>query len=128
MHIWHHAKTVPSTFSGGVNFAISFVFWDYIFRTAHIPKEGRDIELGFEAEEALPQDIGRQLIWPLKQQRLIIKSSYNSRFGWGNGHLQTIVPALFRSPKVIYQRNTYRTNDNDELSLDWIKKNKKSVW
>lgn len=56
---------------------------------------------------------------------MIIKSSYNSRFGWGNGHLQTIVPALLRSPKVTYHRNTYRTNDNDELSLDWIKKNKK---
>ena len=70
MHIWHHAKTVPSAFSGGVNFAISFSFWDYIFRTAHIPKEGRDIELGFEGEEALPQDIGRQLIWPLKQQKI----------------------------------------------------------
>jgi sterol desaturase/sphingolipid hydroxylase (fatty acid hydroxylase superfamily) len=34
----------------GVNFGISLSVWDYIFKTNYIPKDGRDIELGFNDE------------------------------------------------------------------------------
>jgi sterol desaturase/sphingolipid hydroxylase (fatty acid hydroxylase superfamily) len=35
--------------------------WDYLFGTAVIPSEGRDIELGFDGDEAFPQTFVGQL-------------------------------------------------------------------
>ncbi|MFZ6051451.1 sterol desaturase family protein [Halocola ammonii] len=60
MHIWHHAKKMPNKY--GVNFGISLSIWDYLFGTAHIPSDGRDIEIGFEGEEKFPKTLGGQLI------------------------------------------------------------------
>jgi len=61
MHIWHHAKELP--FKNGINFGISLSLWDYLFKTAYIPKSGRDIELGFEGVEKFPKDfIGQETI------------------------------------------------------------------
>src|SRR5262249_20722562 len=34
MHRWHHAGEIVN-----VNFATKFAFWDWIFGTAHLPKE-----------------------------------------------------------------------------------------
>ena len=52
MHIWHHSKKIPN--KTGMNFGISLSIWDYIFKTNYIPKNGRDIELGFENDERFP--------------------------------------------------------------------------
>jgi sterol desaturase/sphingolipid hydroxylase (fatty acid hydroxylase superfamily) len=61
MHVWHHAKNIPNAY--GVNFGLTLSVWDYIFRTAYIPHDGRDIELGFEGDEAFARDfIGQSLL------------------------------------------------------------------
>jgi sterol desaturase/sphingolipid hydroxylase (fatty acid hydroxylase superfamily) len=64
MHIWHHSKKMPNKY--GVNFGISLSIWDYLFKTNYIPKDGRDIELGFEGEQTFPKDFIKQEIYPLK--------------------------------------------------------------
>ena len=69
MHIWHHAKELPEN-SYGVNFGISLSIWDYIFKTDHLPHDGRDIELGFEEDEKFPKSFVRQAIYPAKSKSL----------------------------------------------------------
>jgi sterol desaturase/sphingolipid hydroxylase (fatty acid hydroxylase superfamily) len=65
MHIWHHAKHLPlDTHRYGVNFGLTFSFWDYLFGTDYIPHTGRDIELGFEADESFPEDFVHQQLFP----------------------------------------------------------------
>lgn len=61
MHIWHHAHDLPKDKRYGVNFGISLAIWDYIFDTAHIPHDGRDIQLGFPGVESFPQTFGKQI-------------------------------------------------------------------
>lgn len=52
---------------------------------------------------------------------LIKNSSYQSPFFLFNGHLQTIIPFLFRRVNgVSLQRETIYTEDGDFLDLDWI--------
>lgn len=55
MHIWHHAKAWPHEFPYGINFGLSLSVWDYLFKTAVIPHDGRDIELGFPDSEHFPK-------------------------------------------------------------------------
>jgi hypothetical protein len=38
--------------------------WDYIFKTNYIPKDGRDIELGFNDENEFPHDFIKQEFIP----------------------------------------------------------------
>lgn len=66
MHIWHHAKQLPENHQYGVNFGISLSLWDYLFKTSHVPHDGRDIELGFEGDEEFPKDFIKQTIYPAK--------------------------------------------------------------
>ncbi len=54
MHIWHHAKDLPEGRPYGMNFGLTLSLWDYLFGTAHIPEDGRDIELGFPGVEQFP--------------------------------------------------------------------------
>ena len=65
MHIWHHSKKLPNKY--GVNFGISLSLWDYLFKTSHVPSDGRDIELGFHGEKDFPKDFIQQEIYPLKK-------------------------------------------------------------
>ncbi len=69
MHIWHHAKELPSEFRLGANFGISLSIWDYLFNTNHIPYDGRDIELGFDGDENFPKDFVHQEIYPLGKSK-----------------------------------------------------------
>lgn len=62
MHIWHHAKELPQGYDYGVNFGITLSVWDYIFKTAKIPYDGRDIELGFEGDETYPDGFVSQSV------------------------------------------------------------------
>ncbi|WP_026461290.1 sterol desaturase family protein [Adhaeribacter aquaticus] len=62
MHIWHHAKHMPHRY--GANYGISLSIWDYIFRTAYLPEDGRDIELGFEEVENYPNTFKEQQLHP----------------------------------------------------------------
>lgn len=65
MHIWHHAKKLPEGIYG-VNYGISLSLWDYLFKTAYIPSDGRNAELGFENSENYPNGFIAQMIQPLK--------------------------------------------------------------
>ena len=55
MHIWHHAKDLPEGRPYGMNYGLTLSLWDYLFGTAHIPHDGRDIELGFPGVEEFPE-------------------------------------------------------------------------
>ena len=60
MHIWHHSYDLPEERSFGVNFGLSLAIWDYIFGTAFIPRDGRDIRLGFPGIESFPDNFIQQ--------------------------------------------------------------------
>ena len=62
LHIWHHAKHSPNRF--GQNFALTLSLWDYLFGTIYAPHDGRDIELGFEGDEAFPTNFLAQIQLP----------------------------------------------------------------
>ena len=66
MHIWHHAKELPDNVKYGVNFGLTLSLWDYLFKTHYIPRNGRDIELGFEGDETFPKNFLGQTIYPIK--------------------------------------------------------------
>ena len=59
------AKELPRG-THGVNFGISLSIWDYIFKTAYIPKDGRDIELGFAGDSNYPKSFIKQSASPFK--------------------------------------------------------------
>ncbi|VXA92991.1 Sterol desaturase [Flavobacterium sp. 9AF] len=64
MHIWHHSKEMPRKY--GANFGISLSVWDYLFKSNYIPRDGKDIELGFENDEEFPKDFIKQEAYPLE--------------------------------------------------------------
>lgn len=68
MHIWHHAKDLPKQHPYGMNFGISLSIWDYLFKTAYVPYSGRDIELGFEGDENFPDQLSKQIIYPISKK------------------------------------------------------------
>ncbi|MBK8490372.1 MAG: sterol desaturase family protein [Saprospirales bacterium] len=67
MHIWHHAYEIPENRRYGINFGITLALWDYIFGTAVIPYEGRDIRLGFPGVEEFPEDFVHQSAYGFKK-------------------------------------------------------------
>lgn len=69
MHIWHHAKELPESHPYGMNFGISLSLWDYLFGTAYVPSDGRDIELGFSNDESYPETFVEQVIEPFKPEK-----------------------------------------------------------
>lgn len=66
MHVWHHDRDeVP--IPPGVNFAINFSVWDWIFGTAWLPDTDRQPQrLGYEGVESLPPDPVRQALHPIR--------------------------------------------------------------
>ncbi len=68
MHIWHHAKEIPEG-KNGVNYGISLSLWDYIFGTAYIPKDGKDIELGFPKDKDFPTSFMQQMSNPFSKKK-----------------------------------------------------------
>ena len=68
MHIWHHAKELPGD-RYGVNFGLSLSLWDYLFGTAYLPVNGRDIKLGFKGVENYPNKFTDQMLEPFKQRK-----------------------------------------------------------
>ena len=67
MHIWHHAHDLPEDRRTGVNFGLSLAIWDFIFKTAYMPADGRDIKLGFPGVEGFPESFGKQVVHGLKK-------------------------------------------------------------
>jgi len=69
MHIWHHSKEIPGGHRYGVNYGLTLSIWDYLFRTASIPKDGRDIELGFPGVESFPQGFVKQNLYGFRKRK-----------------------------------------------------------
>jgi sterol desaturase/sphingolipid hydroxylase (fatty acid hydroxylase superfamily) len=70
MHIWHHAKDLPEEHKYGANFGISLSIWDYIFRTNYIPKDGRDIKLGFPMLDKFPKTFIGQMFYGFGNEKV----------------------------------------------------------
>lgn len=60
MHIWHHSYDLPKGREYGINFGLTLACWDWIFGTAVMPHEGRDIRLGFPGIEQFPDSFIEQ--------------------------------------------------------------------
>ncbi len=69
MHIWHHAESIPQNYRYGINFGISLSLWDYLFKTAYLKENGRDIKLGFKGMNLFPQNFLSQAIYPLNKKK-----------------------------------------------------------
>jgi sterol desaturase/sphingolipid hydroxylase (fatty acid hydroxylase superfamily) len=67
MHIWHHAKKIPGSNRYGVNYGISLSIWDYLFKTAWVKEDGRDITLGFNKMALFPATFLSQFVYPFKK-------------------------------------------------------------
>ena len=65
MHIWHHVYDLPDDRQMGINFGITLAIWDYIFGTALIPHNGRDIRLGFPGINKFPKTFLSQSVYGL---------------------------------------------------------------
>ena len=63
MHLWHHDRSDE----GGVakHFGIVLSCWDWIFRTAHWPRERGPDLLGYPDDADMPRSLWRQLVFPL---------------------------------------------------------------
>ena len=68
MHIWHHSKQFPKDRPYGMNYGLSLSIWDYLFGTAYIPKNGKEIEIGFIGDEEFPEDFKNQMLFPFKKR------------------------------------------------------------
>lgn len=67
MHIWHHARKIPQGQRFGCNYGLSLSIWDYLFKTASIPRDGRDEELGFDGDEKFPKGFSGQILYGFKK-------------------------------------------------------------
>lgn len=67
MHTWHHALDWPDHYPYGVNFGISLSIWDFLFRTAHLTKDPKGIDLGFKGEERFPKSFFDQLVYGFRR-------------------------------------------------------------
>jgi sterol desaturase/sphingolipid hydroxylase (fatty acid hydroxylase superfamily) len=68
MHIWHHAYDIPKNKPYGINFGITLAIWDYLFGTAVIPHDGKDIRLGFPGMDNFPKTFSGQAMYGLKKE------------------------------------------------------------
>lgn len=67
MHLWHHVYDLPKGIKHGLNYGISLSLWDYLFKTAVIPKVDGDIKLGFPGMEGFPETFGKQMVYGFKK-------------------------------------------------------------
>ena len=67
MHIWHHAENMPEGQQYGINFGLTLAIWDYIFGTAFIPHDGRDIKLGFPGIDKFPKTFLHQITYGFRK-------------------------------------------------------------
>jgi sterol desaturase/sphingolipid hydroxylase (fatty acid hydroxylase superfamily) len=69
MHIWHHAKDMPENHPYGINYGLTLSIWDYLFRTAAIPHDGRDIPLGFDGMKKFPKSFLGQFVYGFRRDK-----------------------------------------------------------
>ncbi len=69
MHIWHHAKKMPKEHLYGMNYGLTLSIWDYLFGTACIPHDGKDIPLGFTGVKTFPKTFIGQSLHGFRRKR-----------------------------------------------------------
>lgn len=67
MHLWHHARKLPTGAKHGINYGLSLSVWDYLFGTAHIPYHDPNLELGFPGDENYPKQFHEQVAAAFKK-------------------------------------------------------------
>jgi len=54
----------------------------------------------------------------------VLKSTYKAPYWLRSGHVQTVLPSLFRQVSITpYKRERFETDDNDFIDLDWSQVN-----
>ena len=66
LHAWHHADEMHGL--GGQNFGITLALWDWLFRTAYLPR-GVPTVMGFRGLEDYPAGIWGRLCRPFRRGR-----------------------------------------------------------
>lgn len=67
MHIWHHEKELRG--KAGVNFAVVFSLWDWLFRTAYMPRRPlQPAELGYHGQEQTPAGLLPRFFVPFRDR------------------------------------------------------------
>lgn len=69
MHIWHHARDLPKNHRYGMNFGLTLSVWDYLFRSAYLPRDGRDIPLGFHDMKQFPKSFWGQMLHGFRKKK-----------------------------------------------------------
>jgi sterol desaturase/sphingolipid hydroxylase (fatty acid hydroxylase superfamily) len=69
MHIWHHGYEMPPDKPKGINFGLTLSVWDYLFKTAYMPYDGKDLKLGFPGVEKFPSHFLGQLVHGLIKRK-----------------------------------------------------------
>lgn len=72
MHTWHHAKKCPSRFKYGVNFGISLSIWDFLFGTAYLTKDAKQVELGVDGDETFPTTFWTQIRHGITRRKRVV--------------------------------------------------------
>ena len=62
-HRWHHTALEEG---GNTNFAGTFPLWDILFGTFRMPEGKLPDNYGVDADEAVPHEIGGQLVYPFR--------------------------------------------------------------
>jgi sterol desaturase/sphingolipid hydroxylase (fatty acid hydroxylase superfamily) len=66
MHLWHHAKQLPSGYNHGINYGITLSIWDYLFKTNYWPSDDENLPVGLPNDEKFPEDFVGQTIRPFQ--------------------------------------------------------------
>lgn len=69
MHIWHHARDLPSEHRYGMNYGLTLSVWDYLLKTAYLPHDGRDIPLGFHDMKKFPKTFWGQMTHGFRKKK-----------------------------------------------------------
>ena len=67
MHLWHHEAELRG--AAGVNFGIVFSLWDWLFRTAYLPREALPARIGYSGDERTPRALLWRFFVPFLDQR-----------------------------------------------------------
>jgi uncharacterized protein len=57
----------------------------------------------------------------------MIKTSFKSPWYLFNGHLQTVIPSIFRKIEIPYTRERLELQDGDFLDIDWYRNNNENL-
>lgn len=67
MHLWHHARYLPSSHPYGFNYGITLSVWDYLFKTDYWPTTDAHLPVGLPEEDHFPKDFWGQLVRPFQK-------------------------------------------------------------